>query len=270
MSECDGHNYVYDEGGFRCTKCGHVRVFKKRWASKKPIILASLLSLAAVGIFLLVPYVDVNPDAIDQQARKAIGDIGNDVSDIISDSRIAGMIENSTIWSALENSGLPPIRIESGFDPRLVENHIYEFTNMERDLHNVGPLIRDFRIDAIARGHSEDMSARNYYSHDSPEGHGPSDRGKMAGYDCMDYGSRYLGLAENIALYSTYTSYMSKASKTSYSWYGDEKDMARAIVDGWMNSPGHRESMLKQDYTRIGIGVAINEDEDGYHTQNFC
>ncbi len=271
MSECDGHSYVHGEGGFCCTKCGHIREFKRRRASKKPAILA-LLSLAAIGGFLLVQYGNIDSNTIERQTLAVIGDIEGDVSGMIENSKVAETIGNSSVWMAIENSGLPPIRIESGFDPRLVENHIYEFTNMERDSHNVGPLLRDSRIDAIARGHSEDMSARNYYSHDSPEGHGPSDRGKKAGYDCRKYYGGYYteGLTENIAMYATYTSYMSKALKTSYSWYDSEEDMARAIVDGWMNSPGHRESILEQDYTRIGIGVAINEDEDGYHTQNFC
>ena len=44
------------------------------------------------------------------------------------------------------------------------------------------------------------MSNRNYFSHDTPEGLDPTDRGNNAGYTCRkDFGSYYTeGLGENI------------------------------------------------------------------------
>jgi uncharacterized protein YkwD len=37
-----------------------------------------------------------------------------------------------------------------------------------------------------------------------------------------------------------------------------------------MNSPGHRENILRPDYRRTGIGVAIAPDDKVYVTQLFC
>ena len=40
-----------------------------------------------------------------------------------------------------------------------------------------------------------------------------------------------------------------------------DKTMAFALVQGWMNSPGHRKNILDSDARRIGVGVAIKEHE---------
>jgi len=45
--------------------------------------------------------------------------------------------------------------------------------------------------------------------------------------------------------------------------------LSGAMVDGWMESPGHRANMLSPSYRYIGIGVAF----DGKYyraTQDFC
>ena len=160
----------------------------------------------------------------------------------------------------------------SGFDEYIVEDYIYKLTNVERENRGLPVLSRVSIIDSIARSHSQDMSDRGYFEHDSPEGLGPTDRGIKAGYDCRkNYGSYYsYGLAENIMYGYTYSSYTISGSKTSYSWHDSEEELAREIVTGWMNSPGHRENILDSSYDKIGIGVVINAYEEVYSTQNFC
>ncbi|MBR3119412.1 MAG: CAP domain-containing protein, partial [Oceanobacillus sp.] len=39
---------------------------------------------------------------------------------------------------------------------------------------------------------------------------------------------------------------------------------APAAMEGWLNSEGHREALLSNDYTHIGVGV-----HRLYYTQNF-
>ena len=53
-------------------------------------------------------------------------------------------------------------------------------------------------------------------------------------------------------------------------------EMAKSVVDSWMNSPGHRANILNPDYFYLGCGCAPYEDKkDGYSvtyfklTQNF-
>ena len=165
-----------------------------------------------------------------------------------------------------------PVRLESGFDRRLVERHIYEMTNQERRLAGVEGLIRDEAIDVIAYEHSADMAARGYFSHDTPEGLDPTGRAERAGYECRkDYGSYYTtGLAENVSQSYTYSSYMTAGVTSSYTWLESEEELARQTVRGWMDSPGHRENILNPQYDRIGVGVEISSDEQVLATQNFC
>jgi uncharacterized protein YkwD len=44
---------------------------------------------------------------------------------------------------------------------------------------------------------------------------------------------------------------------------------ASAVVQGWMNSPGHRANILSNNYTQIGIGLATDSTGTNYWTQMF-
>jgi hypothetical protein len=48
------------------------------------------------------------------------------------------------------------------------------------------------------------------------------------------------------------------------------EEIAKQVVNGWMNSPGHRANILNGRYDREGIGVAVSSDEKVYFTQDFC
>ena len=37
--------------------------------------------------------------------------------------------------------------------------------------------------------------------------------------------------------------------------------LAQMIMDGWMNSPGHRKNILSPGYTHLGVGVITNNQE---------
>lgn len=145
-------------------------------------------------------------------------------------------------------------------------------TNRERTTRQLSFLLRDEAIDLIAYGHSCDMSKRNFFSHINPDGLDSSDRGKKAGYNSRTYfGNHYMeGLGENILFSDTYSSYHSNGFNTTYVWRGNEKEMAKYLMKMWMNSPTHRVNILKNTYSKIGIGVYVNEKERLFATQNFC
>jgi uncharacterized protein YkwD len=106
-----------------------------------------------------------------------------------------------------------------------IEAEVTRLTNAERAKAGCGALRIDARLTAAARGHSADMVDRDYFSHTSPDGRGPGDRAEAAGYP------RWSG--ENIAAgYST----------------------AAAVVQGWMNSEGHRANILNCSSTATGVG----------------
>ncbi|WP_433497677.1 CAP domain-containing protein [Sphaerimonospora sp. CA-214678] len=120
-----------------------------------------------------------------------------------------------------------------------LENEVVRLTNAERAKAGCAPLKHDAKLHAAAYAHTADMSAKNYFSHTSQDGRSFADRIKAAGYS-------YGAIAENIA----------KGYQTP-----------EAVVQGWMNSPGHRTNMLNCSYTDIGVGHV--KAGGPYWTQNF-
>ena len=153
-----------------------------------------------------------------------------------------------------------------------IEYLVHEFTNQERLNHGLSSLAIDSEITQVARGHSSDMAEREYFAHETPEGLTPTDRAQQKGYSCQKMVGLliYSGLAENIFQGHLFDSYYTiNGEITSYEW-NTEEEIAKITVDGWMNSPGHRENILTEIFDREGIGVKITEDHKVYVTQNFC
>jgi uncharacterized protein YkwD len=122
------------------------------------------------------------------------------------------------------------------------EDLAVQLTNQQRAQHGCSALRLDTHLRAAARAHSQDMHARGYFDHNSPDGKTPWDRIKASGY--VGAGR---GFAENIAMgYAT----------------------AQAVVNGWMNSPGHRANILNCSLKAVGIGVAYGSGGPWW-TQDF-
>jgi uncharacterized protein YkwD len=158
------------------------------------------------------------------------------------------------------------------FDSQKIEDLVHKLTNQERKNYGLSQLLFDSEITQIARKHSQDMASREYFSHETPEGFTPTDRAEEAGYVCQKIVGlqMYSGLAENIFQGYLFNSYYTLNGEiTSYDW-SSEEEIAKITVDGWMNSPGHRENILANIFDREGIGVEISPDNKVYVTQNFC
>jgi uncharacterized protein YkwD len=169
-----------------------------------------------------------------------------------------------------------PEKHESNYDEKPIinilelEEQIHNLINNERQNHGLSPLIYDSDLADIARDHSLDMSLRGYFSHYNPEGQGPTERAKAAGYDCYkDFGSYYTdGIAENIFQNNLYSGITYYDGVPVYDW-NLQSEIASSTVIGWMESPGHRQNILDASYDKEGIGVAISSNDDVYITQDF-
>jgi uncharacterized protein YkwD len=102
-----------------------------------------------------------------------------------------------------------------------------QLANAHRARVGCGPLRWDNRTGTVAQAHADDMVRRDYFSHTNPEGQGPFDRLRAAGVT-------YTAAAENIA-------------------YG--YPTAAAVLQGWLNSDGHRRNLENCEYTHHGIGL---------------
>ena len=179
-----------------------------------------------------------------------------------------------------------------------LEMKIHSLINSERQKHGHSTLDWDPTIANIARTHSEDMASRNYFSHNSPEGLRPADRGYPFGYSlCGDKSAIALqneydlnvqifeaqGNTDTVLYdkiqqqYDQLTNYSDSGKlfgglSENIGWmegYSGLEIIAEKQVQGWMDSPGHRRNILSS-YHSEGIGVFITNDGRVYATQNFC
>ena len=118
------------------------------------------------------------------------------------------------------------------------ENEVIRLVNEIRGSYGLKPLTVNWELSRIARYKSEDMFNNRYFSHTSPTYGTPFQMVKA-------FGLSYRTAGENIA-------------------YGYRTPAA--VVDGWMNSSGHRANILNASYTQIGVGYCASGN---YWTQMF-
>ena len=118
------------------------------------------------------------------------------------------------------------------------EQQVIDLVNEIRVKNGLQKLTSNWELSRVARYKSQDMHDNKYFSHTSPV-YGSSFT------MIKNFGISYRTAGENIAMgYRT----------------------PQAVVDGWMNSSGHRANILNPSYTQIGVGYV----KDGnYWTQMF-
>lgn len=118
-----------------------------------------------------------------------------------------------------------------------VEELIFAMTNQARRDRGLAPLIKDAELTNVARAYSNDMLARRFFDHTTPDG---------------------LSFDERIV--NRYPHWIRAVGENIWSaidYYApDSQKMAQEIMDDWMSSPGHRENMLDPDFTHLGVGVS--------------
>jgi uncharacterized protein YkwD len=119
---------------------------------------------------------------------------------------------------------------ERGYPGRetLSKEAVATLTNRERTSNGLTNLIENQLLHSIAEERARDMLEKDYFGHVSPTGEQASDVAQRIGY-------RYKIIAENIA---------------SGMFLTNQK-----IVDGWMQSPGHRKNILSPEVKELGVSV---------------
>jgi len=119
--------------------------------------------------------------------------------------------------------------------------------NRERTAHGEHPLHPNARLRRAAQAHSASMAFGDYFQHYGPQGQTPLSRIRAAGYISSSRMGYEVG--ENIA------------------WGTLSYATPRAIVAGWMASPGHRANILDPRFRETGIGVSPHPPTSLAHGQ---
>lgn len=132
---------------------------------------------------------------------------------------LAGLLLSNASWLSAQASVL-------GYATDMSVQELLDDTNSQRIGNGVSALALNGLLNNAAQAKANDMAARDYWSHNTPDGQTPWTFITAAGYS-------YSLAGENLA-------------------YGFTT--AQDTLTGWMNSPGHRANILNGGYTEVGFG----------------
>lgn len=120
-------------------------------------------------------------------------------------------------------TGAPSVPTSAG---TAAEAQVLRLVNQERAKVGCSPLSKSGALTKLAEAFSDEMAAQNFFDHTDPSGKDPWARATALGISNLG--------AENIA----------RGQAT-----------AQAVMDAWMNSPGHRANILDCGFKTLGVGV---------------
>ncbi|MBA3758522.1 CAP domain-containing protein [Candidatus Saccharibacteria bacterium] len=132
-------------------------------------------------------------------------------------------------------SGWSPKTATLAYATNVSQGGLLQSTNSERASNGQASLALNQQLNSAAQAKANDMVARNYWSHNTPDGQEPWVFVNNAGY-------KYLKAGENLA-------------------YGFND--SSSTVTGWMNSPTHKANMLDSAFSEVGFGFANSEAYNG-------
>lgn len=132
-----------------------------------------------------------------------------------------------------------------GYATDITIDKLYQLTNEERAKNNLQTLNYNEKLANAAYKKAQDMFAKNYWSHYSPDGATPWDFILSANY-------QYEYAGENLAKNFLFS---------------------QGVVEAWMNSKTHRDNILKSEYSDVGYAIVngiLNGEETTLVVQMFA
>lgn len=118
-------------------------------------------------------------------------------------------------------------------DRARIEAEMISGVNRVRRQAGLSPLAPNPLLDRVSQEHAEDMLARSYFGHRTPEGLGPTERARADGYRS--------GIGENLV---------------------EQRFSVDEALKAWMESPDHRRNILDPDCRELGLGLAVGAGYD--------
>ncbi len=129
-------------------------------------------------------------------------------------------------------SGYTPQHSTLAYATEMSQQTLLNATNAQRSNFSRSTLVLNNKLSSAAQAKANDMVARNYWSHNTPDGQEPWVFISGVNYD-------YQKAGENLA-------------------YGFSS--SNETINGWMNSPTHKDNLLDSEFTEVGFGFANSDD----------
>lgn len=212
-----------------------------------------IVILAILSALLLALFLSLRP-VIGSMGKPTWPNVEGHASNPVADGTLGGLVTHgppaSTIGPTVPRPGPADVTRAGIQHSDEIERAILELVNQERAKIGARPLQLDATLQATARGHSDDMLVRSFFNHEDPDGFSAADRISQAHRQLIGLTGENIWMGTNLDL-------------------SDQQKTAVAIMNSWMQSTGHRENILKQEYTSLGVGVAV-KGQDIRATQNFA
>ncbi len=125
-----------------------------------------------------------------------------------------------------------------------LEASLHHGVNAVRAQQHLIPLERRPELDAVALAHSQDMVARHFFAHESPEGHNALNRLESARVEGFSLAAENIGIT-------------------------DRPDSNREILRAWIESEVHRTNLFAPPFNATGIGIARAPNGSLVYTQLY-
>lgn len=183
-------------------------------------------------------------------------------------SDISALIDNNIKTEITNWKERPP------FSKSQLSKLMHRHVNLERKKEKL-PALEYFQpLQTIALNHAKDMARRKFFSHENPSGKNPLNRAMEAKFEPPPFekGERVgFGIGENLFQGVDYRSRSASVSKgvryESYDWYTMD-DLAKLVIESWLNSSGHRKNILTPTFTHQGFGIYL-QNRKIWVVQNF-
>lgn len=199
---------------------------------------------------------------------------------------LVAMVSVSLLKDPVQAQSAVPGRLDQPLsaerlDQNLFNEAVLHYSNAVRRKHGRSPLQSDAALAKVATRHASNMARLKTHSHVLPV------RGERELTQRLKRQSVSFRLAaENIAMDKVYRLLgrpISMKSSGCNFIYGDTRtpvprhtyaSLAEQVVNRWLASPGHRESLLSKKFQRLGSGVGVDPGGvacgDLYLVQNFA
>jgi uncharacterized protein YkwD len=148
--------------------------------------------------------------------------------------------------SSASASSCPNTEVQvNGLTQDQMESSIGCLINQNRASFGLQPVAPNVDLREAALSHAQEMVSESYFEHTSPSGLSFIDRIQQFGYM---QGTRQWIVGENLV------------------WGDRELSTPDSLVTAWMNSPPHRENLLRPDFNEIGIAAVAGTPVDAQDT----
>jgi uncharacterized protein YkwD len=122
------------------------------------------------------------------------------------------------------------------------KTQVLQLVNQERQSRGLSAVRYDATLESQAEQYCCEMIYYDFFDHDNPE------TGTSLGDRAAEFEYEYWVIGENLA--------------------AGQPDPV-AVMEDWMNSPGHRENILNPSFTELGVGVRTGGSYGIYWVQEF-